>query len=34
MTQTAVKTSQVPNFMRSAIAPEMSATVMIANVAW
>ena len=28
------KTSQVPNLTRSASAPEISATVMIANVAW
>ncbi len=29
-----VKTTQAPNLVRSAIAPEISATVMIANVAW
>ena len=34
VTQIAVKVSQVPNFTRSASAPEMSATVMIANVTW
>ena len=32
--QTPAKTIQAPNFARSAIAPEISATVMIANVAW
>ena len=29
-----LKTSQVPNFARSAIAPLISATVMMAKVAW
>ena len=28
------KISQVPNFARSAMAPEISATVMMANTAW
>ena len=28
------KISQVPNFARSAMAPEIKATVMIANMAW
>ena len=34
MTQIAAKTSQVLNLNRSAIAPEMSATVMTAKVSW
>ena len=29
-----MKASQAPNFMRSATAPLMSATVMIANISW
>ena len=32
--QTAAKTIHAPNLARSAMAPETSATVMIANVAW
>ena len=31
---TAAKTIQAPNFIRSAAAPEISATVMAANSAW
>ena len=34
MAQIAANSSQAPNFMRSATAPEIRATVMIANVAW
>ncbi len=34
VTQIAVNVSHVPNLTRSASAPEMSATVMIANVTW
>ena len=34
VTQTPAKASQVPNLTRSASAPEMSATVMIAKVTW
>ena len=34
MAQTPVKINQVLNFARSAIAPEISATVMMANTAW
>ncbi len=34
MTQTPAKTIHAPNLARSAMAPEMRATVMIANVAW
>ena len=34
MTQTPAKMIHEPNFARSAIAPEISATVMMAKVAW
>ncbi|MDQ0743061.1 hypothetical protein QFZ62_000369 [Clavibacter sp. B3I6] len=34
MAQTPAKTIHAPNFARSAMAPEISATVMIAKVAW
>lgn len=34
VTQMPPKTSQVPNFMRSATAPLISATVMTAKVSW
>ena len=34
VTHSPANASQVPNRTRSAIAPEMSATVMIANVTW
>ncbi len=34
VTQMPAKTIHAPNLARSAIAPEISATVMIANVAW
>ena len=34
MPQITVKIIQMPNFARSAIAPEIRATVMIANTAW
>jgi hypothetical protein len=34
VTQTALKSTQAPNFARSAMAPLISATVMIAKVSW
>jgi hypothetical protein len=34
VTHRATNTSQVENFTRSAMAPEMRATVMMANVTW
>ena len=33
-TQTVMKTSHAPNFIRSATAPLMRATVMMANMSW